>query len=672
MAVEIFSKEYFEKVLEDSHSIESCKLIGNEFRYTIQVSDGVFIFVNSSVEGNGMSAETNANSIRAWIGEEGGRPLGSKTQSYVTRVEGWEERMLTMLEELEWRASQISFCNECSSFKKVFRVKKDGKNKGRLFLKCNCDNSFRWLTDAKGNKMGDKAINPHSPPKNVPGTSSEPEKHSREELTTEFQPSQYQKDIFAWIDETIKNGGNKSLVIEALAGTGKTTTGVQFLHRIPSYLDVLMVAFNKHIAEELSQRVPGNVMVKTYHALGFAACRQAFGSKIKMDNSKVFKLFKQTVDYDMHRHLYPIVRNIVSLVKAHLLGVSDEDLTWLVEHHGIELNGDSALIFDIVRAVISKAAEMTNVIDYDDMCWLPIYHNLPMREYDVLFIDECQDTNKNQIALALTSIKDTGIIVAAGDRYQSLYGFRGADAQAVPNLISELDADTLPLSITYRNPRCVVELVNQTFPHIPLEVWENASEGRIAHEREDVALSAMKDGDMVLCRTNAPMVRPVFELIRRKKKATIRGRDIGKNLMDLVEKILSDTFGDVDTISLTTVMQVLKRYKDEEVSKLLVAGKTAQAQTLEDKAETLVALSDGIRTVGELRVRIDEIFSDEIDGIVFSTVHRAKGLEAPSVYILRQDLMPHPYAKQPWELEQEANIEYVAYTRSQGELIFVM
>jgi DNA helicase-2/ATP-dependent DNA helicase PcrA len=65
------------------------------------------------------------------------------------------------------------------------------------------------------------------------------------------------------------------------------------------------------------------------------------------------------------------------------------------------------------------------------------------------------------------------------------------------------------------------------------------------------------------------------------------------------------------------------------------------------------------------------IFSDDQVGVVFSSVHRAKGLEAKRVYILSPELMPHKMATKPWELEQERNIEYVAITRTLSELVYV-
>jgi superfamily I DNA/RNA helicase len=104
---------------------------------------------------------------------------------------------------------------------------------------------------------------------------------------------------------------------------------------------------------------------------------------------------------------------------------------------------------------------------------------------------------------------------------------------------------------------------------------------------------------------------------------------------------------------------------------LLARERYIAAQAVQDKAATLHALMIGTSTISELEDKIDTIFSDNVVGIVFSSVHKAKGLEANKVFILEPKLMPHPMAKAEWEKNQEKNIQYVAYTRSLDQLILV-
>jgi DNA helicase II / ATP-dependent DNA helicase PcrA len=472
-----------------------------------------------------------------------------------------------------------------------------------------------------------------------------------------FVPSAYQLAIFDWV-----KGEGKSLVVKALAGSGKTTTGIKMLDFVDKNLDTIYLAFNKHIAEELKTRVASHVTVMTYHALGFSGIRAAFG-KVEIDNDKVKHITESLIDKYSHWGIFPQIKQLVSLVKSNLTGTEPTDLQALCERYGIETNGDQALIFQVVPQVIARCQQITNIIDFDDMCWLPIVLDLPVKKYDFIFVDEAQDTNKAQIALALMSMKDTTRIVAVGDEYQSIYGFRGADAEAIPNLIEFLGAETLPLSVTYRCPKSHVLQINRMFPEIGLEFAETSKEGIIREISNNDFLLEVRPTDMILCRCNAPLVEPAFALIRKGVKAIIRGRDIGSGLVALIRKTKSD--------GIEELCMKLKDYQGREVTKLESQEKFAQAQSLTDRIETIFALCDGINTIIDLEDKIGMVFSDDVEGVVFSSVHKAKGLESERVFILNKELMPHKMAKSDWEIQQERNIQYVAYTRSLNELIFV-
>lgn len=80
---------------------------------------------------------------------------------------------------------------------------------------------------------------------------------------------------------------------------------------------------------------------------------------------------------------------------------------------------------------------------------------------------------------------------------------------------------------------------------------------------------------------------------------------------------------------------------------------------------------DFFKSVGDLVNKLSMLFSNKVKGVVFSSVHKAKGLEAKNIFILRPELMPHPKAEAEWELEQEDNCLYVAVTRTKNRLIFV-
>ena len=83
-------------------------------------------------------------------------------------------------------------------------------------------------------------------------------------------------------------------------------------------------------------------------------------------------------------------------------------------------------------------------------------------------------------------------------------------------------------------------------------------------------------------------------------------------------------------------------------------------------------MSHGIDDPKEVIQKIEEIFfDDKKSGICLSNVHKSKGLESERVFIIHPELFPSKYATLPWQIEQEKNLEYVAYTRAKTTLGFV-
>jgi DNA helicase-2/ATP-dependent DNA helicase PcrA len=471
-----------------------------------------------------------------------------------------------------------------------------------------------------------------------------------------FTPSKYQQGIFDWI-----TNGKGNAVVEAVAGSGKTTTIVQALQRMQGR--VLFTAFNKHIERELAARAPAGVKVSTIHSLGFATLRKS-RRHVEIDEHKARRIVAEVVGDDSRGTLTKrnAIEHLARLCKLTLTDwANTAALVALVEHYGIDTNGDQDEILDAVPAVMRLALDECagGIIDFDDMVWFPAYERLLPEQYDWVCVDEAQDLNAAQRALVLRACK--GRVIAVGDRHQSIYGFTGADTNSIPTLIDTLKATVLPLSICYRCPASHVALAKELVPQI--EARPGAPEGVVGNLSYRKAVEKMRSRDLVICRINKPLAEVALELIRNGKKAVVRGRDIGSGLVSMLERHRRDTLAD-------TLGRIVE-YKDREVGKLIKAKKETQAAHLADKVETIITLADGVDTVDALKARIQGIFSDEIEGIVCSSVHKAKGLEAERVFINLPNLMPFPKAKQAWEVEQEYNLKYVALTRGKAELYMV-
>lgn len=484
----------------------------------------------------------------------------------------------------------------------------------------------------------------------------------------QFVPSVYQQAIFDWMQS-----GEGNLLVEAVAGSGKTRTIVEALKFTNPNQAVAFVAFNSHIAKELKSRAPSHVYTATLHSLGFSAIRAAFG-KVEVDEYKLDKILYEFMprpdryapqeEKSENKLRRGIVSKLVGMAKATLVDATDESaVTDMCDRYGIDLSDYRQEFIALLPDVLNRCMARTQVIDFDDMVWLPVALNLDCTKYDWLFVDECQDLNANQIALVLRSIAPAGRVVCVGDRRQSLYGFRGADTEAVENIIAALNAKTMPLSICYRCPSSHLDMAREIVPQI--EARPNAPEGTITTITEANLFGLVKLGDMLICRINAPLVPVAFELIRRGIKAVVRGRDIGKNLAQLADKLGGETMEDF--------YSRLAEYSSKEMQRLEYRNAPdSQVQALTDKVNTLYAVAQEVDHPSQIGRKIESIFSDDVEGIVLSSVHRAKGLEALRVFILRPELMPMVREKQQdWEKVQELNCKYVALTRSKSDLFLV-
>lgn len=486
-----------------------------------------------------------------------------------------------------------------------------------------------------------------------------------------FIPSVFQQAIFDWATAASGNA-----VVEAVAGSGKTTTIVKLLDILPAGISILFVAFGKEITKELRRRVPKNIRVTTLNALGFSFIRKLEDfQELKPDKvleicNEFWSISKDDVPDPKQRSENRVKRagmkKLVGLVKNTLTDFNDTDAVLnLITRYHIDI--DELMEEEVIRmlpTVMKKNNRDVEYVDYDDQIYLPLVNNRLKNhfdKFDFILGDEVQDWNMANIQLVLKCLAPGGRFLGVGDRYQSLFGFRGADTQAIPHLIEWLEADTLPLSISYRCPRLHVENVQHLVPHI--QAADNAIEGILGNLRYEEMLDKLEEGDMVICRTNAPLIKPAFEMIKRGKKAVIRGKNIGDELVNFIDRFQCDDLARLEVM--------MAEFTQSEVERWLSKNKEMMAEVVKEKHDTITAVSRECKTVEELISKIETLFSDDNVGIIFSSVHRSKGLEAKRIFVLRMDLMPHPKAKTQDEIQQEQNTLYVALTRSLEELYMV-
>ena len=504
---------------------------------------------------------------------------------------------------------------------------------------------------------------------------------AKKKTAIEYEPSQYQKAIFDYIQHEKGN-----LVVEAAAGSGKTYTLVKALSLIPQDKRVLMTAFNKDIVKELTKKVKEfpNVEVRTLHGLGMILTTRGLGiGGMKPEGYKYTQLIynhwqdltKTNINKLSRNARKSFVENTKKLVDfgRFYLATTRSEMTELMIKYDIPCVADEV---DVALKVMAIGGKNLDSIDYTDMIWMPHIYDLHLQEceYDFIMVDECQDLNVAERNLVLRCLKEGGRLIAVGDSNQCIYGFSGSDPdsfraiQSIPNTVS------MPLSISYRCPESVVKFAQNLVPSI--EAKQGAEEGVIL---DCVSLDDVHDGDMVLCRNNAPLLQVYCKLLEQGKRAYIRGSDVGKNLQNIV----IGTHKDYLHTNLKRDGVFIRLYEDLFNSRKAIMERYGISQEDAMKHETIQAKLDMIRalevlgadltTTEELTKKIEDIFpkNDKGEGIMLSTVHKAKGLEADNVFIACASLMPSKSALDEWQVQQERNLMYVAYTRAKKVLGFL-
>lgn len=250
--------------------------------------------------------------------------------------------------------------------------------------------------------------------------------------------------------------------------------------------------------------------------------------------------------------------------------------------------------------------------------------------------------------------------------------FCGSSEEAFQYMKDYPKTTQFDLPICYRCPRTVVELAKTLVPDIKCR--EDAPKGDII---EKCWTSSLRSGDMVLCRSKAPLLKVYTKLLRKGIQCHIKGQDIGTNLKKLIEEV------DIEELNanLKSDGVFVRLYNNlfEIRNKLMESkGLDYQDATLTnyitnsyDMIKALTVLAENYTTKTELLSHIDEIFDETREGVILSTIHKAKGLEADNVYILCNSSMPSSLAKKEWEKNAEQNLIYVAYTRAKKKLGFI-
>lgn len=517
-----------------------------------------------------------------------------------------------------------------------------------------------------------------------------------------MKPSKYQQKILDWLEN-----GNGHATCNAVAGSGKTTTLKLAAQKLQSIgyqpKDIKVIVFGKQNSLDLIAKfgLMWKYSIQTLHSVGFRILQQEIG-KFRRDERVVSSKYRRIAE---NRKLIPRktkkrtykgslteskaisrVEHFLTLIDLARLTLSDltvESIKKIAYHHNLEGIHDFKRVTNALASILIEGQEQAinqHRIDFTDMVWLPVEWALNEKSwfqtYKWVLTDEAQDLNAAQLELSLMLAGKNGRMLYVGDPRQAIYGFSGADNRSYEKIVERTEATELPLSLCYRCPKSHLDLVNRIYSEIPIESAKDAAPGIL----ESINNSALWDeahpgrlvvGDMVLSRKTAPLVSLCIRLIGQGIAATVKGKDIGKQIkseLEAIAEIIGFRYEEFNVFA-----EQYKKFKFQTYESLDNAEQLKES--LADKLnalQTIYSSQPNAKSIEHLCNYIDALFSDDESPITLSTCHRAKGLEGERIFIIKPEDMPMVWERQlQWQKEQEDNLLYVALTRSKSTLYIV-
>lgn len=484
--------------------------------------------------------------------------------------------------------------------------------------------------------------------------------------------------------------GADNVVVEALAGTGKTTTIIEGLKRIfaaggktagmmkighvPMIRRALYAVFNKRNQREADAKISiPELEVRTLHSVGYHYIRRQW-PRAQADDLVDGERADMVLVGTGKPHLKSYVAQLVGFLKNTFINPSQQDAYDTMQARdlcGSDAREDEMIVCAALRVLeLSRKRDKQSRISFNDMVWLPVANDWVSPLYDLVVVDECQDMNTPQLVMARKACLPNGRVIVVGDSHQAIYGFRGAAQDGMKIMKRTLNAQSLALTTTYRSGRAIVEKAREIVPEY--RAADGCHEGEVAYEShtkmlQDIAALVYANrnsgqfGVAILSRLNAPLMPIALNLIRRNIPARIEGRDIGKHLLTIVKTL--------KTRDIEKFIENIRQWEKKQCERL-ADSKNAEKkmEQVHDVAETLQAVALDCDSVDEVETRLRDLFQDTDEkskpAVVLSSVHKAKGLEWSSVYLLNETF-------RRGRGSEEDNIWYVAVTRAINRLSFV-
>ena len=472
----------------------------------------------------------------------------------------------------------------------------------------------------------------------------------------------------------INSTGN--IKINAVAGSGKTTTIIEYAKSRPLNKKILYLAFNKSVKNEairkfLSLRMK-NVKVETAHSLAFKNIVYKYDYKIKHSGYKNFEIVEllaiegtgeKLTEFIVANHINKFVSYFCNSNKKkvsdlnYLDVISDQKAKTFVKNYYKHIE-------KYVRILLAKMDKGEIEVTHD--FYLKKFQlSNPMLHYDYILFDEGQDASPAMLDVFLKQ-KATKVIV--GDVHQQIYSWRYAI-----NSLEKVDFKDFYLTTSFRFSQDIGNLANQILER--KKHFNNHEDVKITGKGTCKSYKTKA----VLARTNLGLLMKAIEYVTEKKKI---------ERIYFEGNISSYTYAD-DGASLYDVLN-LYNGKHRYIKDKLIRSMRNMNDLKEyiEKTED-VQLAMMVEIVNEYgndipgiikKIKAKHIENDEKENaqMIFSTVHRSKGMEYEAVQLVNDFMTEEKLKKQcngeknndllKTKLNEEVNLLYVAVTRTKNSI----
>lgn len=458
------------------------------------------------------------------------------------------------------------------------------------------------------------------------------------------QPTAEQREII----EAYATGEN--LVIEAGAGTGKTST-LKMIAASNTSRRGVYVAYNRAIADDAKGSFPSNVFCATAHSLAFRSVGRRYADRLNgprvpaREAARILLPRSRGEQLPNGKFLQPsqIARLAVETVADFCYSSAPSINQW---HVPIKAGMNEPASIRFLRHLVVPLAErawddicsMNGRLKFTHDCYLKLWQlSDPRIDADFVLLDEAQDANP--VIAEVVERQDHAQRILVGDRSQAIYGWRGA-----VDAMTEFGGRRLQLSQSFRFGQAIADEANKW-----LELLDAPLRLRGYEAIRSELVAQLVDADAVLCRTNAEAVAQIMDERKRGRRAALVGG--GEAIRSLAEAAIT-----------------LKAGLGTDHPELFAFQTWAELQDYVEQDQGGADLKVFVRLVDNHGAEVvidtmDHLADESQADTIVSTAHKAKGREWPSVRIA-PDFDSDAGVEEPVD-PAEAMLAYVAVTRAQ-------